>query len=52
MVKYVFRFSTVGITPLVLRNHLHHLLMTKLYLSDLKTQSVPCSKHCLGYKNR
>jgi hypothetical protein len=26
-------------------------LMTKLYLSDLKPQSVPRSKHCLGYKD-
>jgi hypothetical protein len=25
---------------------------TKLNLSQLKTQSVPRSKHCLGYKNR
>ena len=27
-------------------------LRTKLYLSDLKTQFVPRSKHCLGNKNQ
>ena len=27
-------------------------LTTKLYPSDLKTQFVPRSKHCVGYKNK